>query len=49
MREVRVDLALRYFHFLGLDVWVADWCRANRELATRAGLLDGTRTRSRSR
>jgi hypothetical protein len=49
MREVRADLALRYFHFLGLDVWVADWCRTNRELATRVGLLDRTRTRSRSR
>jgi hypothetical protein len=47
LREVRADLGHRYFQFLGIDVWVADWCRANRELATRVGLLDGTRTRSR--
>jgi hypothetical protein len=46
LREVRADLARRYFHFLGIDAWVADWCRANRELATRVGLLEGTRTRS---
>lgn len=38
--EVRADLARRYFHFLAVDVWVADWCRANRELATRIGRLD---------
>ncbi len=49
LREVHSDLARRYFHFLGIDAWVADWCRANRELATRVGLLDGTRTRSRRR
>jgi pimeloyl-ACP methyl ester carboxylesterase len=34
---------------LGVDAWVADWCRANRELATRVGLLDSTRTRPRPR
>jgi hypothetical protein len=44
LRELRADLARRYFHFVGIDAWVADWCRANRELATRVGLLDGTRT-----
>jgi hypothetical protein len=44
LREVRVDLAQRYFRFLGIDEWVADWCRANRELAIRVGLLDATRT-----
>lgn len=49
LREVRTDLAHRYFHFLGIDAWVADWCRANRELATRVGLLDGARTRPRRR
>ena len=47
--EVHADLAHRYFHFLGISAWVADWCGANRELATRVGLLDGTRTRSRRR
>ncbi|MBA2301075.1 MAG: hypothetical protein H0W08_00410 [Acidobacteria bacterium] len=49
LREVRADLAHRYFDFLGIDAWVADWCRANRELATRLGLLDGTRIRPRRR
>jgi hypothetical protein len=49
LREVRADLARRYFHFLGIDAWVADWCGANRELAARVGLLDGTRTLSRRR
>ena len=42
LREVRADLARRYFRFLGIDRWVADWCRVNRELATRVGLLDAT-------
>jgi hypothetical protein len=49
LREVHTELARRYFRFLGIDVWVADWCRANRELATRIGVLHGTRTRSRRR
>ena len=47
LKEVRVDLARRYFRFLGIDEWVADWCRVNRELATRVGLLDGARPRRR--
>jgi hypothetical protein len=49
LREVQAELACRYFRFLGIDAWVADWCRANRELATRVGLLDGSRTQSRRR
>ena len=49
LQEVRVDLASRYFHFLGIDAWVADWCRANRGLATRIGFLDGAATRPRRR
>jgi len=40
LREVRADLARRYFQFLGIDAWVARWCRANRELAGRVGLVD---------
>jgi predicted RNase H-like HicB family nuclease len=28
------------FRFLGIGTWVAGWCLANRELATRAGLSD---------
>lgn len=40
LSEVRTDLARRYFHFLGIEDWVTKWCRANRELATRVGLLD---------
>lgn len=42
VREVRADLASRYFRFLGIEAWVTKWCRANRELATRAGLLSGS-------
>ncbi|SRR6266542_6745504 len=49
LREARAHLARRYFHFLGIEAWIADWCRANRELATRVGLLDGTRTPPRRR
>ncbi len=56
-RAIRADNELRgriFIHpamirFLGIDAWVADWCRANRERATRVGLLDRTRTRSRRR
>jgi hypothetical protein len=47
LREVHAKLACRYFRFLGIDAWVADWCRANRELATRVGLLDDIRSRRR--
>jgi hypothetical protein len=43
LAEFRVDLARRYFHFLGVEEWVTRWCRANRELATRVGLLDARR------
>ena len=47
--EVRPELARRYFHFLGIDEWVAAWCRANLELAVRGGLLSGTRRPPRRR
>ena len=47
LREIRPDLARRYFHFLAIEAWVARWCRANRELARRAGLLDDTPQRQR--
>ena len=40
LSEFRVDLARRYFCFLGIEPWVTAWCRANRELASRVGLLD---------
>lgn len=40
LSEIHGDLARRYFRFLGMDTWVARWCRANRELAARAGLAD---------
>lgn len=35
------ELARRYFRVLRIEDWVARWCRANRGLATRVGLLDG--------
>jgi hypothetical protein len=46
VRDVRAGLARRYFRFLGLESWVARWCRANRELAARVGLLDSANQRS---
>jgi hypothetical protein len=41
LTEFRLDLAERFFRFLGIEAWIARWCRANRGLATRVGLLDG--------
>jgi hypothetical protein len=50
LSEIEPGLARRYSRCLGIEEWVAQWCRANRELAQRAGLLDraerSTRTRS---
>jgi hypothetical protein len=40
LREIRADLARRYFEFLGIERWIAQWCQANRALAVRVGLLD---------
>ena len=48
LREIRPDLVRRYFHFLGIEAWVARWCRANRELARRIGLLDDAPQRQRA-
>jgi hypothetical protein len=48
LREIRPDLARRYFHFLAMEAWVARWCRANRELARRVGLLEDTPQRRRA-
>ncbi|OFV93216.1 MAG: hypothetical protein A3H95_11220 [Acidobacteria bacterium RIFCSPLOWO2_02_FULL_64_15] len=42
LTELRLDLARRYFRFLAIEQWVDRWCRANRELATRVGLTNGT-------
>ena len=39
LSEIRADVARRYFSFLGIEDWVARWCRANQDLAARAGLL----------
>ena len=49
LSEVRTDVARRYSHFLGIEEWVAEWCRSNRELALRVGFLDGTERRPRGR
>jgi len=43
LSEIRPALAHRYFRVLGIEDWVTRWCRANRELAARAGLLDSER------
>lgn len=40
LSEIRGDLARRFFRFLDIDTWVARWRRANRELATKAGVAD---------
>lgn len=42
LSEIPPELARKYFRCLGIEQWVAQWCRANRELAQRAGLLDRT-------
>jgi hypothetical protein len=41
LREFRADMARRYFRFLEIDPWIARWCRANPDLARRAGLQEG--------
>lgn len=41
LKQVRADLARRYFRFLDIETWVARWCCVNRDLARRLGLLDG--------
>ena len=48
LREIRPDLARRYFHFLGIEAWVARWGHANPELACRLGLIDETPQRRRA-
>ncbi len=38
LRELRADLAWRYFDFLGICPWVKKWVRTNSDLAARAGI-----------
>lgn len=38
--EFRLDLARRYFRFLAIEEWVKRWCRSNRELTMRVGLIE---------
>ena len=38
-------MAREYFHFLGIERWVARWRKANRELAERAGFSSRTTER----
>lgn len=38
LRELRPELAWRYFDFLGIRTWVKKWVRSNVDLATRAGI-----------
>ena len=38
LSEFRSDVARRYFRFLEIEAWVAQWCKANRRLARRLGL-----------
>ena len=53
MSVITVEAGLDYrvgrrFHFLGIEAWVARWCRANPELARRIGLLDDALQRRRA-
>ena len=41
INEFRLDFAKRYFRFLAIEEWVERWCRANRKLASRIGLMNG--------
>lgn len=49
LSEIRPELAHKYFRCLGIEEWVAQWCRANRELALRARLLDRVASPTRRR
>ena len=48
VRDIRPDLARRYFRFLRIEAWVARWCRANSKLARRVGLLSDAPLRRRA-
>jgi transcriptional regulator with XRE-family HTH domain len=38
LSEVKPEIALRYFQFLGIESWVKRWSRANLVLAKRVGI-----------
>jgi hypothetical protein len=45
LKELRPNLAHRYFRYLGIDSWVRRWSRANDELARRSGIKPFPRSR----
>ena len=45
LREIKGEVALQYFRFLGMERWVKRWARANRELAVRVGIVFGRPSR----
>jgi hypothetical protein len=48
--EFKADIAHRYFKYLGIDSWVAQWSQANPGLARRIGLFKvGARQRWKKR
>ena len=38
LREIKPELAHRYFHYLAIESWVKRWARGNAELARRSGI-----------
>ncbi len=44
-RSFLPEMALRYIEYLDIGPWFKRWCKANRELAARAGLLEPRRGR----
>ena len=38
LREMKAELAHRYFRYLGIESWVKRWARGNAELARRSGI-----------
>ena len=38
LSELQPEVARRYFRHLGIEAWVRRWCRANPEVAGRAGI-----------
>jgi len=45
LSEIKGEVALQYFRFLGIERWVKRWARANRELAVRVGIVFGRPSR----
>jgi len=40
IRDIAVATGIPQYRVRAIETWISQWCRANRELATRVGLLD---------